>query len=757
MRIISTFLFALLITGMSFGQTTYWQEDFANGPKGWHVETSLCGDFSGTLIGQYSLTSVMYNGSAVMGVEGTIAFSTPVDYSAHVTLNGEESLIQGAYAIDGEAITSNANGSAFTLGGTTDYATDGTQTAWFANISLDQATLDTWGNTALGMGNPSFNFVDGSLVLTSPDGRTVLTYERTSSCGEYWKWSHNGDLSNGLVAGDGLALVSPSIDNGCMALNGDFYITEGVNNPGAPPYPQFIASLVSPVLDFTDLTEAVAIEFTQLVRTLNPPTDAPLDGTGARANTSVSVSLDGGETWEEPVTNANGDLEGSVAINNTVKFPLVGLEGQNNVRFRITYAQDFYYWAIDDVAIVSREPYDMGVNAFFAIMPNAITPQSQLEPVTFEADIQNFGGRTAENVKLNLTITDEGGTAVYNSTKPYGDITPDSLAENSFFDDAFDATNLEMGSYTSVYTVSHDSTDNVAANDTKSWEFMVSDTIMSKDFDFTRNVTPSADNTYSYGNCFYIPNGGENWVTEFMWFGVANADELVGESVTTFLYKWEGDINGDGQANQTEYGDPIAFNSYTFDGTESDTYIKLPMDIDGAQIPLDDDSYYIVLVSYIDQSEQTCFLLASEQFDYSATFFVSDSLEAPRYSAVLSVGADETDLSTLGFGRDIVPSISMDVKLGTSTKEPILSNTLATISPNPASTSTLITINKEGVGDINVSLVDMTGKILLKKAWAQTTIGSTLSLDVDQFPSGRYTVRLRTDEGIIVKPLVITK
>ncbi len=757
MRIISTLLFALLMTGLSFGQTTYWQEDFANGPKGWTVETSLCGDFSGDLTGQYSLTSLMQNGMPVAGVEGSIAFSTPTDYSAKVTMGGQESLIQGSYTSDGSTIIANTTGATFTLGGATDYMADGSQTAWFANISLDQATLDAWGATALGMGSPNYAFDGGNLIITSADGQTVLTYERTSSCGEYWKWSHNGDLSNGLVAGDGLALVSPSIDNGCMALNADFYITQGVNNPGAPPYPEFVASLISPTIDMSAVTEAVSIEFTQLVRTLNVGQGAPTDINGSGANTSVSVSIDGGLTWSDPVINANANLAASdPPLNNTVNFSLVGVEGQSNVKIRITYAQDFYYWAIDDVKIKSRVPYDMGVNTFFAIMPNAITPQSQLEPVTFEADIQNFGGRTAENVVLNLTITDETGTEVYNSDKAYGSVAPDVLAENTFFDDVFDPANLETGLYTGVYSVSHDSTDNVASNDSQIWNFMVSDTVMSKDFDFTRNVTPSADNTYSYGNCFYIPNG-VIYRTQYMWFGVANADELVGQSVTTFLYKWDGDINEDGQANQTEYGDPIAFNSYTFDGTENDQYIQLPIDIDGTQIPLDNDSYYIVLVSYIDQVETPCYLLASEQFDYSAMNFVTDSLGSPRYAGVLSVGNNETDLSTLGFGRDIVPSISMDVKLITSTKEPVLNSNFATVGPNPAATSTMITINKEDVGDINVSLVDMSGKILLNKPWKQTTIGSTLSLDLNQYPSGRYTIRLRTDEGIIVKPLVITK
>ncbi len=763
MRNLTTVLIALLFVGTAMGQTTYWLEDFANGPKGWHVETSTCGEFTGSTIGQYSLTSIMNNGSAVSGVEATIAFSTPVDYSAHVIVNGEESLIQAAYSLDGNIIVSNATGATFSLNGTTDYMADGVQTAWFANLSIDQATLDTWGKTLLGLGNPTYEFAGGNLIITSADGQTVLTYERTSSCGEYWKWSHNGDISKALTAGDGVALSSASVDNGCMILNGDFYITEGVNNP-VQPYPRFNASLISPMLDFTDVTEGLSIQLTQLVATLNPTTDAPIDAGGSRANTSISISTDGGMTWSSPVINANPDLAGSTLSNNTALFPLAGVEGQDSVRIRITYAQDFYYWAIDDISIISRDPYDMAVNSFFAIMPNAITPQRQLEPVTFEADIQNFGGRTANNVVLNLTIASEDGTEVYNSDKPYGDITANFLAENDFFDEVFDPTNLEQGLYTGTYSVTHDSIalEEITENNTQTFQFMVSDTIMSKDFGFTRNVAPGADNSYIFGNCFYIANGEGTLTTspftQYMRFGVSNADDLAGQSVTTFLYKWEGDVNGDRQANQTEYGDPIAFNSYTFDGTESDEYITLPIDIDGNPIPLEDDSYYLVLISYIDQTDTPCFLLASEDFDYSAMAFVTDSLDAPRYAPILAVGSDATpDFSTVGFGRDLVPSISIDVKEIVRTRELVLDDNWAALSPNPADEATMITIQKEDIGDITVSLVDMSGKILLNEKWNRPNLGATMRLDVDRFPAGRYTVRLRTDEGIIVKPLVIVK
>jgi hypothetical protein len=52
-------------------------------------------------------------------------------------------------------------------------------------------------------------------------------------------------------------------------------------------------------------------------------------------------------------------------------------------------------------------------------------------------------------------------------------------------------------------------------------------------------------------------------------FAIANPDELIGKPVTVLLYEWDGDTNGDFEANPEEYGDsPIAFNSYEITGSE---------------------------------------------------------------------------------------------------------------------------------------------------------------------------------------------
>ena len=50
-----------------------------------------------------------------------------------------------------------------------------------------------------------------------------------------WVWSPDGDVGMALTASPGTIIQSMTASNGAAMFNGDFYITQGVNNPGNPP------------------------------------------------------------------------------------------------------------------------------------------------------------------------------------------------------------------------------------------------------------------------------------------------------------------------------------------------------------------------------------------------------------------------------------------------------------------------------------------------------------------------------------------
>lgn len=571
-----------------------------------------------------------------------------------------------------------------------------------------------------------------------------------------WFWEPRGYVGNGLFAGPTAAIASPSAANGAMVYNADVFTTGGDGGmapTGGPPYPQYISELISPVINISGNTFPISVRFHQLARLLNPSSGAPTDAANLPLRSSISWSTDGGTTWSVPV-NANPDLAPNAnrpTVQTTIPVPVV--KSAANFRIKFTFACDFYFWVVDDVQIVVRRENNMRINDFYGIAPNAVTPASQVEPFGFVADIANIGGFPATNVNLNVTVKNPAGTTIYSADQPYGTIAADSTAENVLFGNF--TPPATVGVYTGAYSITLDSTDADPANNVINWDFEISQNIFAKDRGATRNVAPAADESHAHGNCYYVVNGSD-WAADMVTFGVANADDLTGRFVTLKLYEWDGDTNEDGAANADEYN-LLAFNSYQFDGTESDQLITIPVDIDNNKIQLKDNTYYIPVVEYQTDDAQDAFLLASDAYDYNAMWFRSDSLGNPRYGPMLDVGLSG-DLGIAGFspGFSITPVVRLSITPRTSTKD-LSEDNLIKVFPNPANEFINLDMNlTEVAADMQVSITDLSGKIL-RNASLQNIQKDNLTFSVRDLPTGSYHVRIVTKNGMRTLPFVVQR
>ncbi|MCP3928563.1 MAG: T9SS type A sorting domain-containing protein [Bacteroidetes bacterium] len=580
-----------------------------------------------------------------------------------------------------------------------------------------------------------------------------------------WTWDLTGDVGNGALAGAGTRIQCSNEINGSMVFNADFYTTggtdDGIPTGPAETYPKYVAELISPVIDLSGVETSVSLQFCELVRFLNVSPAAPqVQASGDSYQTSVQISLDGGDNWSDPI-NANSNLENNADPYSEVEtIAMPGLQGQSNVRIKFVFSSDFYYWVLDDIAIIERGEHDMKANTnFFAIHPNAATPVSMVEDVPFLADIQNNGGFTETNVEYNLSISNPGGAEIYNSSNIYASIGPDSIAENVIFPNMLLANDiLDLGVYNGKYELSMDSTDAKPDDNIINWSFEISDTTFAKETGFTRNVSPSAEPTFTYGNCFYIPVDG--YYARYVTFGVANPEELVGRSVTTLLYEWDGDTDGNGAADPDEYGGfPIAFNSYTFSTEQSNELITIPVEVDSEPISLKAGKYYLMMIQYVTDDEQSCYLLASEAYDYSAMQYVTDSLQQPRYAALLDVGTTTVDaeFSITGFGLDLVPLVRLhigDEPIQTDTKEQVLSESALRIFPNPSKGIFNIEWKLQSTSSVAVSIYDTRARLLKYEEFDDQLNGNS-KFDLNSFASGTYFVRVVTDEGVRTERLFI--
>ena len=521
------------------------------------------------------------------------------------------------------------------------------------------------------------------------------------------------------------------------------------------PNPQD-AWLISPAINASN-KQAVFLQFQTFYRSFN---DRPQVRVGTNLN-----DLNSWATFEVfPGITANafgGVLEGNANINPQLLTVDISefAAGQANVYFAFQFLSTSetanggnltgcgYAWMVDDVILTDENPRpdnDMRVNAFYAVAPNAITPASQLEPIGFIADVANVGNQAQPSSKLTMTIVNEQEAVVFRDSLIYGNIASDSTAENVFFNNEYlpPASNQL---YTATYNLSFANEDEVPANNSQSFIFAVSDTLFAKEVRATRGVAPAASSSYTYGNVFYVPNGN-GLFARYIGFGVSNVEDVADQEVSIFLYRWEGDTNGDLTVN-TEETELLGFNSYTFTGEEGDELIWVSANEDGA-IALEDDYYYIPVVQYQDVNQVDFFLQASEDFDYAAMNFYTDSLGRPRYGAALNVGNSDEELSLVGFGLDIVPVVRMSIgaDINVSTKETLLAADAVQLFPNPVSELATLSFRLSSPVQALVKVYNAAGQLVLSRTLAQVQ-NEQIQLSVNELPAGNYTVRIETAQG----------
>jgi hypothetical protein len=77
------------------------------------------------------------------------------------------------------------------------------------------------------------------------------------------------------------------------------------------------------------------------------------------------------------------------------------------------------------------------------------------------------------------------------------------------------------------------------------------------------------------------------------------------------------------------------------------------------------------------------------------------------------------------------------------------------IAPNPATTAATISIISDSDTDLQIALIDITGKVLLTKNARLQTGNNRILLDIAAQKQGYYWVRLTNNTGVLTLPLVI--
>lgn len=584
-----------------------------------------------------------------------------------------------------------------------------------------------------------------------PDDWSAIEFQGDGSASSNWTWTNFGPQGDFATT----SLQSSTAGNGWVLFDSDLNCT----------FSNQEAWLVSPRLSATN-QPGIFLSFQTYYRSFN---DRPTLEVSTDSTNWTSIEL-------FPEIGANdfgaGSADDNPQLINLDLSDLVGGEASYWIAFRFLSDATTenggdgvgcaYSWQIDDVQIVdqdSRAANDLSISpSFFAVAPNVFTPASQVEAFGFLADIRNEGSQAQMEATLSVQIEEVGGDVVFSDEIIIPSVGVDSVFENVALEETFTPAS-EVSFYEGAYTLSIDNEDVSPGNNRRTFLFGVSDTIYSKWLENPNlSIRPADDNSYAYGNCYYVPNG-DGFFARYVTFSVNNAAELIGEDVNILTYQWQGDSNNDGMATPDEYGDaPLVFNAYTFDGTENG-FITIPLSIDEIGVPLEDDAYYFTVIQYESNSDLSVDLIGSTEFNYESMYIRSLLEGSPRYASMLDVG-NTGDYSIVGFGFDIVPVV--DISIGASgdlisnTRLQLAADNTIELYPTPTNDWLRVHLNLVEAQSVELRLFDATGRLMNIRNFQQLQ-EQTFEYDVNNFAAGIYFLQVRTENGARTLKFVVDK
>jgi len=566
-----------------------------------------------------------------------------------------------------------------------------------------------------------------------------------------WEWEPIGYYGDAFlpIGNNNKCINSPTFQTGAVVVNGDFCFTSD-----APPtmdpssFPAFRSELISPVIDLSNTTDQVLLDFYQLIRKVEnapPATPSPF---------LFAYSIDNGASW-----SADEQLNVSFASNltyNTHETLLLSADliGQSEVRLKFTFEGKLFYWGLDDIRILERAANDMRISKeFYAIPANYSTPVSQLDSIVFLADIENFGTEVQSNIWLQIEIKNvDTELSVHKDSIFIQAATPLQLIENQLFNKAFMPPPI-AAHYRGTYSVKSSNIDDVPSNDAISFDFEVTEKSFAKESQTSFGFTPNARD-FSWGNAFYITNG-DGYYADSVFFTIENLEDMDGYDVQLELYEWEFNADDTLKATPNEYM-RIGVNIVEISEDMSDL-TGIPVDISGERIPLKDNTQYFVVLRYDHPlgTTQRCFLATSQEADYNAMNFASILRNDKRY-ATLSKDASTEDFDVIGIGNgsgfDFVPQIRLSIADSpTSIAEIELKQEELKIYPNPTQTNFTIDLSNESKG--NILIYNSLGSLVRHV----NDFSNEKIISIQDLPNGTYFVHFIEEKTENIKRGILVK
>ncbi len=139
-------------------------------------------------------------------------------------------------------------------------------------------------------------------------------------------------------------------------------------------------------------------------------------------------------------------------------------------------------------------------------------------------------------------------------------------------------------------------------------------------------------------------------------------------------------------------------------------------------------------------------LVAGETYDYDFSYTVPDNYNVNKITIVAWVST--------AYGRIINANYQDLIHESTSVDDFQQSNIQAVIYPNPS--KGIITLeNTKGLNNISIDIFDLTGKLILSKN--KLNLKTDFTIDLSNQKSGVYLCKIKTNDNLIIKKIVLSK
>ena len=598
------------------------------------------------------------------------------------------------------------------------------------------AQVVIWG----GAGDPNGEF-DGGLndwtaVSVSPNDQAL------------WFWNEDGIADDGAYAGT-QPIASASAANGAASFDSDFLDNAGIQGnfgQGLAAAPQR-GELISPVFS-TEGSPAVTLTWTQYMRQF-------------LSTFSVEVTNDGGATWTSFPIDANNavPVNSATATDNQVSVNVSSVMGdQAEVQFKFVYEANYYFWTIDDVAVIETPDIDLVATAMYYPFNSASTPSSMLNSDTLEfaVDARNNGGMDQSGTSATVQILDDAGTVAYEFTQVGGPCAVGDTVSIVFEDVVLpNDVVLAEGAYSVAYTVASADGDDATPGDNGLAEaanittdiFAVNDGLTGAN-SFNSGVY-AATSVIRTGE---LPEGMEYYASFVTVTGAdQNEDSIVnalgniavlkvlnqdGESLDPLSASAAYGVNGD-----HENLDPVGFGFFSAETQDNytDNIVELLDADEEPGIVFDNNSTYLMSLEWdISNNNGFVFTGSSSRIAYfqtaSLVYIFDDASNIGWYNVA----------ETLSWYFPTVIEARMTDPDNTEFTE--LDENVISVYPNPAFDRTTVELEFDQATDAAIILRDAMGGFIT----SQSVIGATneqVQFDVSDLPAGTYSFQITTSEN----------